>query len=723
MAEENVVIIEEGKEKNKKKFPLLIIILLLLILIMSLVLLGIVVVKKKKKENTEVNIEKLVKKLEKKNIPIDELNILIKKATILYKTGQKEKALKILQKISEFSKALSYYNLGVIKIKEKDYKAALEYFKKAIQNQENRTISAINAAFCALKLKNYKLFDYYRNLAYTFLPEIAKNKNYPYYYALVMYYLGYEYETIPALKTKTAYEEESKKMLGHIYDYYNDAKNASFYLKNPLLKGLNYAKTGKYFLAKDYLLKSNSPIGEFALALVDLKTADFKEASKLLKKYKNQNIYPITVFLKKSLFDIKEAQKEFKKNFLKDKKDFYDLFFYFAPYKVYNIKQTINYLKKGIAGIPIGSIEQAQTFLKKSATYSNMNLKISHAIKLALNGHIYLANKEFLKLLKHYNTYILHYNTAVTFAQMGDYYNAYKHFLRAFHLNPYDLKTGILALYAAEKSNISNPHLVALIKEGFNDNTDLEDAMLSIYSNNRVKMVAFLQKQGKKTPFWILTKLTIKALYNKDYSFEALNLKSIFEKDLIANLLYFYANNKNLPVKKLAQNYQSFYFNLIHNTNLNDFYYGAKIAKEWFFEFAKISGLMYRVRLLLIKKAQTETSDIIPVLERLAYADFYTKHFEEAYTIYNDLINNKNVQDPKTFYHAAVAAIGANHHANAVALMEIAKLKNPHFLEARYGLGLLWQESGNLNAASIQYSKISNGFKSKFFNFNIKPKN
>jgi len=71
-------------------------------------------------------------------------------------------------------------------------------------------------------------------------------------------------------------------------------------------------------------------------------------------------------------------------------------------------------------------------------------------------------------------------------------------------------------------------------------------------------------------------------------------------------------------------------------------------------------------------------------------------------------------------YHAAVAAIGAGHHANAVALMELAKLKNPKYLEARYGLGLLWQEANNLNAASIQYAKIKDGFTSKFFDFNIK---
>jgi len=75
--------------------------------------------------------------------------------------------------------------LGVIQIEEKNYKKALEYFQKAIQNNNSKALSAINASFCALMLKNKKLFDYYRNLAYLYLPTLAKNKNYPYYYALV----------------------------------------------------------------------------------------------------------------------------------------------------------------------------------------------------------------------------------------------------------------------------------------------------------------------------------------------------------------------------------------------------------------------------------------------------------------------------------------------------------------------------------------------------------
>ncbi len=718
MTDENVIVIEEGENSPKSKKPVYIIIILLLLVIIMLLLLLLVAVKKKKEQNSEsLNINKIVKKLEKKKIPKDELKILIKKANILFKSGKKEQALNLLEKVSNYSQSLSLYNLGVIQIKEKHYKKALNYFQQAIQNQNSKALSAINAAFCALMLNNKKLFDYYKNLAYTYLPELAKNKNYPYYYALVMYYKGYEYEAIPALKIPTAYN--SNELLSAVYEYLNDPFHSQIYTKNPFYKGMELAQSGDYELAKNYLKQNFSPKSQFALALVDLKLGNYKEASVLIKKYKDKNIYPVYMFLKPSLFNIKTAQKDFKKTFLATKKDYYDLFFYYAPYKVFNMNQTIEFLQKGISGIPLGAIEESTNALSKSAFYSKLNIKISKAIKLALNGHIFLANKAFKKLYKkRKDSYIINYNLGLTYAQLGDYTNAYKHFLKAYHLNPYDIKSGIFALYAADKMDIKNPYLVASIKDDLNANTPLQAAMLAIYTGNMVQLASFLDKDEKNRPLWILSDIVAKSLLNKDYSLEALKLKSMFDRDLVSNLLYFYTQNRDLPLNKLAAKYIPYFFTF--NNSLNDFFYGSKLAREWYFDFARISGLMPRVRLLLIKKAQKETTDIIPVLQRLAFADIYTKHFEEAYTIYNDLIDNKHINDPRTLYYGGVAAIGANHHANAVALMELAKLKNPKYPEPRYALGLLWQEAGNLNAASIQYARIPDFFKSEFFDFNIK---
>ena len=721
--EENVIVIEDDKEveeKKNKKYFLLIIILLLITLILLLILFFVVVKKKKEETTPNKEIQQIAKKLEKKHITKDVLNDFIKKATILYKNGQQKKALLLLNKVSAFSQSLSYYNLGVIKIKEKNYKKALEYFQKAIENKENRVISAINAAFCALKLNNKKLFDYYINLAYITLPEISKSKSYPYYYALVMYYMGYEKEAAFALKINTPYEPQSHKLLSAIDEYYNDFLNAQDIEENPFFKGLDYSEIGEYPLAKHYLTLSHKKEAKFALSLVDLKLSNFREAAHLLEKFDNNNLFPIVMYLKKSLFDIKVAQKEFKQTFLADKQDYYDLFFYFAPFKVYSLNQTISYLKKGIAGIPLGAIEESHTFLSKSAVYSGLNIEISKAIKLAINGHIFLAKRAFKKLIKKRDTsYILHYNLALTYAQLGEYNKAYQHFVRAYHLNPNDLLSGIYALMAIRKTGRDDAQLLADLKENLTNSNELEYALIAVLENNLVVSEGFLEKKEKSTPAWILTRITAKEILSKNYLDEALKLRSMFSRDIIANLLYFYAENRNFSIKKLALNFQPLF--LEKRWDMNDFYYGAKIVREWYFEFAKISGLLNQVRLTLEQKAKIENYDVVPVLKRLAFANLYTKHFEESYVIYNDLINNKNVNDPFTLYQAAVAAIGANHHSNAVALMELAKLKNPTFSEARYGLGLLWQEANNIRAARIQYAKIPDGFESKYFDFNIKP--
>jgi tetratricopeptide (TPR) repeat protein len=713
MAEE-IIVIEDEKEQEpkKKKFIFLIVIVLLLIIILLVILLFVVIKKKKEPLVDDKEIVKITKKLEKKNVSKDEIKELIKKANILYQKGEKKRALLILNKLSSYSEALSYYNLGVIKLKEKNYKKALEFFQKAISNKDNRLLSAINATYAALMLNNKKLFNYYRHLAYVFLPEMSKSKSYPYYYALVMYYMGYEFEAIKALNIDNPYKQKSKELLSAIYAYYNKFAKAQELTENPFFKGLSLAEIGEYSLARIYLKKSHLQKAKFALALIDLKLSYFKEAGRILSNAKN--LYPITVFLKDSLFDIKVTQKEFKQEFLKTNKDFYDLFFYFAPYKVFNLNQTINFLRKGIAGIPIGSITQSQQYLYKSATYSALNLEISKALKLAIDGHIILANKAFKKLLKKKPTsYILHYNLALTYAQLGDYNNAYKHFLRAYHLNPKDIYSGIFALMSLDKMDKSNKYLLASVKEDINAKDSI---FLAIIDNNTVEMARFLEKETSK-PLLLIAKIASKMILNKDVSFEAEKLKSMYSKDIVANLLYFYANNINLPIHKLALNFQSLFFQ--HPWNMNYFYYGAFIASDWLFKFSKISGLLNQLRFEIRQKAKEENFDLIPVLQKLAFVDLYTKHFEESYVIYNDLINNKKITDSATLYNAAVAAIGANHHANAVALMELAKLKNPNYYEARYGLGLLWQEANNLRAASIQYLKIPDGFKSRFFDFNV----
>lgn len=140
-------------------------------------------------------LKSLKSKFKKSQFSPSKIENMIKKANVLYEKGDKDDALKIYE-IATFNEAISYYNIGVAKLKEQNFGEALEAFKKAIQNKEHRCISAINAAVCALEMKDKKLFNYYIDLAYAYLPEEANAPLYSYYVGLVNYYKNFYFEAL-----------------------------------------------------------------------------------------------------------------------------------------------------------------------------------------------------------------------------------------------------------------------------------------------------------------------------------------------------------------------------------------------------------------------------------------------------------------------------------------------------------------------------------------------
>jgi len=744
--EEEVVVIEEERNKpqndenndennddenNKKKNKLFLILIALLIgvIILLLVLLLVIVIKKKNKSSIpDEDIARITKKLQKKHIPQKDINQLIKKANILYAKGKKLEALKLLNKLSIYSEALSNYNLGVIKIKEKNYKEAINYFNKAIANEDNRCISALNAAYCSLKLKDKKRFKYYTHLAELYLPEISQSKSYPFYYALTHYYLGREFEALTSLQYSKTYLKETKELKTAIYNLYDDPYNAIDNTKDPFILGIEYARIGEYRLAKKELQKVSQayPLkAKVALALVELKLQEYKSAANNLETAKKEDkvVYPIRVFIKDDIFDIPKAQMSFKENFL-NKKQIFNMLFYYAPYKVFNISQTISYLKKGSYGLGLDNIEQASTYLNKSSTISKLNIKMSKGIKYAISEHILKANKVFNKLVKKYPYHsILHYDLALTYAHLKNYPKAYYHFLRAYHLDSNNYLAGAFAIIAGNLSGYKTD----MIRRSLNDNIDFNNpknkfftSLLSFIDDNYSDILSFLQSDYKKTKLNIAFGVGIaKSLNNKDLLLtQATMLKEKAPKDIVANLIYFYATHSTDNMKQFSFDFQPFFLEGIKKWNLNSFYYGPLFSSEMFITFAKISGQLSKLKSLL-EKELLESNDVIPILQNLAFVDLYTKHFEESYTIFNDLIDNKGVDDYKTLFYGGVASVLANHHANGVALLALSKRKNKNAFEARYGLGLLYHETKNLRGATIQYSKIPNGFESEFFDFNI----
>ena len=112
---------------------------------------------------------------------------MIQKANALYLRGEVEQALEVYAQVAVYNEALSNYNLGVSQMNEGDFSTAFESFKKAISNGENQSVSAINAAVCALKLNDEEKFRYYIGLAEVYLPKEGKSKLYEYYLSLINY--------------------------------------------------------------------------------------------------------------------------------------------------------------------------------------------------------------------------------------------------------------------------------------------------------------------------------------------------------------------------------------------------------------------------------------------------------------------------------------------------------------------------------------------------------
>jgi len=777
MAEEEIVILEEEEKKEEaekqakeeeeekqkkeeakhtssnKKFLFIILILTIITAIFIISLLFLAYKKKKEKNQTpKVTVSQIVKKIENKekssSISISRLEEMIKKANYLYTHGNKKEALKIYENISLYNESISNYNIGVGLMKEKKYEEAIAYFQKAIQSKDNECASYINKAVCALKIGNKQLFKTSIKKAKEFLPKEVHSPLYSYYTAIIHYYQDNYIESLIPLNHPSSnfYKDRENYLISKIETFLgNDLKAIDSLEKIKKIEvqftlALLYARVKEYDIAVKKLQKmAEEKEGDpkkvkTALALIYNKQGNLSESGKLLKelynKYKSEleKIYPIEVFLKKSLFSIKEAQKEFRENLFFQPQNVLNLLFYYTPYKVFNAKQTISYIKKGGIALFIDETDSAIKYLKTSSTISKVNLALSRGIKEALNRNIYKANSIFKKLLNDYPKHsVLHFNLALTYAQIGDFLNAHKHFLKSYHLNNKNYLAGVYAALIKNLFHKENKILINILKEDMEEDVSLKEqekhflfTLTSLAANFSSSLFDWLEEEPKNPLQNALSIIVSNQLKKYDkYRYFAKKLHNTLPKDLIANIIFSDSVNFDKNIKEYAKNIQERFLN--GDIDLSTFYNGYFISRVFYTKISQIAGLLNHTRKLLKEKILETDKDPTGILQSLAYTDIYTNDFEEAYVIYNELIDTHKQQDTNTLFFAAVASIAAKHHANAIALLELAKLTDPTNFESRYALGLLYQEAKNFEAASIQYSKIGNtGFQSQYFDFRIK---
>lgn len=674
-----------------------------------------------------------------------QLETMIAQANELYANGNSEEALKLFEKIALYSEAISQYNLGVVQLREGDYESALSNFKRSIQNSENRCVSAINAAVCCLHLGREKDFNYYIDLASAYLPQESTSPLYSYYYALVSYYKGHYLEALSALKKPTTeeYQTTQNRMRAKIDALFGSYKDAISALENPLQEedsftlGLLYANAGDLNQAQKYLndaiFQNPKPVQErLALAFVYLKSGSQEEASKLIQAntdaYPNLVYvpYPIKVSLKPSLYNPDELQKYYRQKKHLDKSELYQTLFYYAPFKIFNADQTISLIRKGNANIFIDDVSGAKEYLQNSAVSSNVNFGIAQAIQKALTFKLRDANAQLKELLKTNPQHsILHYNLGLTYAQLGDFPKAYDHFLRSYHLDANNYMAGIFAMMCGELTSKDNPKLSSILKDNLSTEPEKEEfvlyrTLLDMMQNNWPSAGKWLENSYKDRPLYLAMNALIASENGRydDALGASLKLSKAKKGDILPHLMIIDNQFRNESTKAFASSAMSYLRK--QPLNYKDLYFGPQIVRDRMVVMAAMTGQLSYLIERLERELQTTASDTTDILSALAEAYFYSANFEKAYTLYNQLVDVKKIRDEHTLFLAACASIGAEHYENAIALLELSKLKNPDYAETRYALGLLYMQTENNPAASKMFEKMGNkGFISRYFNFEV----
>ncbi|MDR3347838.1 MAG: hypothetical protein LBN32_04415 [Helicobacteraceae bacterium] len=685
------------------------------------------------------------RELMENDVNITTLERLIAKAAALYARGDIAGALDLYEQVSLTSESLWLFYLGVARMRKIVMEIALGTFSAQIAIDEYKTPGAINAAVCALRLGLENEMRRYIKIAKDYLHLEISAPLYSYYYTLIGYYGDKPFSALASADAPSiGYMNEGRNMiLAKMHLMFDDPSGAIEALEkvrdpnNAFTLGLLYARSGKYDVATDLL---NSAIASnvepssarAALTLVYLKSGLFRHASnvidEMVEKGEDPLIYPIKVKLKERLFDIALAQDYFTKTLLIDENVFLQTLFSYIPFKMIEPEKSISEITRGQLVLSESEMKEAEGILSGSRKLASSGAKMSAAVKLAVNNRLLLANLVLQEVEKEYkNSDVIEYNLALTYAQLGNFAKAHRHFHRAYFLNRAAIEAGVYALVLAPYANVKDGRLMeelsSLLGSGSDEKTRFYAVLLSFYEKNYQATVQWLERKEKSdNTMYVLLDLFSAEWLNQTYRLReaAGKLIALVPNDVLFEMLNLYAVNKTNGIRQFAFELQRFMTR--DDLNFQSLYYGAPIVRDLYIKLALITGNLEQVSNRLSRQLFVEKNEVRPMMQTLVVLNIYRQRFEEAYSIANTLIDEFGMNDSVTLLYGAVASIGAGHKENAIALLQLAKLSDPMNREVRYALGLLYQEAMNAKGAALEYAAIGGEqYQSVFFDFNVRP--
>lgn len=729
----------------------------LALLVILLLIIAVMPSKTRKQEATQESVlnevsQEDIKKLLSATIPETEeeeaqdssVDNLIIKGNVLYDQGYRQEAYQVFSKVADFSQSIASYNLGTMELKSQLYHDAIAAYNDGIQTGQNVSVSAINAAVAAFKIQRFDLYGHYIKIANDSLSDILNEPFYSYAYALVSYYEDKYFEALSPLLNPNSldFSEQNHRLAAHIFTIFGDDSNALEHLQAAATPednksiGLLYARKGEYEEAVSYLGSyiSNHPDDVealMALQLARLKLGQFASSAQILDRLEQypklfaqaRKTYPIKLVINPLLFDVSVSQAAFwGRDFSRVGETATHILFYFAPYRVFDAKKALSEVSQ--ANTFTFNIAQGKKIFIRSQVTAKIDKEIIRTL-VALESRDLREGLDYLQAVakSNPNHATLYYNLGLVCAQLGRYDEAYTHFLRAYHLDQDDFISGIFSVILGRISHKDTQRTQAEITQRFYAKTASPETehirrLVRYMNNNRI---ANNEWAGRSESPFNLAISFINALNIKDKALMQRyinDLKEIYPNDLVVNILSVLTRKFGESLRDVGVDMHILFRS--DTLDLRPLYHSWLLPRILYVYMGFITGSLQNQAKIMEDHIIVQKEDPRGLLQTLGQISIYQKEFQKAYGIYNTLIDEFDEKDSRTLFLAAVAAVGAGRREDAGLLLQLAKMETTTIYEARYALGLLYQEAANYKAAKAAYSSISLAdFRSEYFDFQI----